>query len=387
MKINLPKIILAALLVAFMASPALGGLEEDLLRYRAEQDRLQRLIDQTKKEANTLSAQISILDNEIKLTQLEIGATQAELNIKEAELAALSTDIGELADRIGNLETDLRSVATIATKRFRMAQAVQNAAPFGAVFVSGDFESVSANMAYLEYVQQHDQKIFDEMRIIKNALAVQKGTLQDKQAEVQKIRDSIQRHRDELAAAKAKLDSQKNEKAYLLRVTKNNEATYQRLLEQVRSEINSIQIALMGGGVRLGTVKAGDTIAKQGNTGCSTGSHLHFGSYQNGVAYNPKPQLDSGYFRWPEYTPQVTQWYGANYSWYMKYFGMPGHNGIDMISGGWPNGGSGSPILASRAGTAYLSVESNPCSFTGTRGKGIVIDHGLGLKTIYWHIQ
>ncbi|HET7713314.1 MAG TPA: hypothetical protein VFK94_02610, partial [Patescibacteria group bacterium] len=106
MKINLPKIILAALLVAFLAVPAIGGLEEDLIRYRAEQDRLQRLIDQTKKEANTLAAQISILDNEIKLTQLEIGATQAELNIKEAELAALSTDIGELADRIGNLETD-----------------------------------------------------------------------------------------------------------------------------------------------------------------------------------------------------------------------------------------------------------------------------------------
>ena len=387
MKINLPKIALAALLVTFMAAPALGGLEEDLIRYRAEQSRLQRLIDQTKKEANTLAAQISMLDNEIKLTQLEIGATQAELNIKEAELAALSTDIGELADRIGNLEVDLRNVASIATKRFRVAQAVQNAAPFGAVFVTGDFEAVSANMAYLEYVQQHDQKIFDEMRIIKNTLAVQKGTLQDKQAEVTKIRDSIQAQKDKLSAAKAQLDSQKNEKAYLLRVTKNNEATYQRILEQVKSEINSIQVALMGGGVRLGNVKAGDTVAKQGNTGCSTGTHLHFGAYQNNVAYNPKSQLDSGYFKWPEITPRITQWYGENYSWYMKYFGMPGHNGIDMVAGNWPNNGYGSPIYATRAGTAYLSVESSPCSFTGTRGKGIVIDHGLGLKTIYWHIQ
>lgn len=387
MKINLPKIILAALLVAFLAAPAIGGLEEDLIRYRAEQDRLQRLIDQTKKEANTLAAQISILDNEIKLTQLEIGATQAELNIKEAELAALSTDIGELADRIGNLETDLRSVAAIASKRFRVAQAVQNAAPFGAVFVTGDFESVSANMAYLEYVQQHDQKIFDEMRIIKNTLAVQKDTLQDKQAEVTKIRDAIQSKKNELSAAKAQLDSQKNEKAYLLRVTKNSEATYQRILEQVKSEINSIQIALMGGGVKLGNVSAGTVVAKQGNTGCSTGTHLHFGAYQNGVAYNPKPQLDSGYYRWPELSPRVTQWYGANYSWYMTYFRMPGHNGIDMVAGSWPNNGYGAPIYAARGGTAYLSVESSPCSFTGTRGKGVVIDHGLGLKTIYWHIQ
>lgn len=387
MKLNLPKLIAAVLLVAALATPTLAGLEEDLARYRAEQEKLQRLIDETKKEANTLSSQIKILDNEIRLTQLEIGATQAELNLKEAELEALNTDIGDLSDRIGNIEADLKRVANIAAKRFRVSQAVQNSAPLAAILVSSDFGAFSSNLAYLEYVQTQDQKLFEEMRILKNALAVQKTTLQDKQAEVTKLRDSIKAHRDELAASKAKLDGQKSSKAQLLSITKNNEANYQRLLEQVKSEIDSIQVALSGGGVRIGPVKAGDRVASQGNTGCSTGTHLHFGAYQNNIAYNPRSQLDSGYFRWPESSPRITQWYGENRDWYLRYFGIPGHNGIDMYTGNWPNQGYGSPIYAARAGTAYLSVESRACSFTGTRGRGIVIDHSLGLKTIYWHIQ
>jgi murein DD-endopeptidase MepM/ murein hydrolase activator NlpD len=387
MKSKLLKIVIAVFFLLIAAAPAAASLQDDLARYRAEQARLQGLIDAAHKQANTLSGQVSILDNQIKLTQIQVSSLETELAIKQGELDALTNDIGGVTVRIGNIETDLNRVAGIAAKRFRTTEAIRNSVPMGALLVSSDFQTVADNLTYLEYIQHQDQKLFDEMRNLKDSLGVEKRTLVDKQTEVQKVKDDIQVKYDEVAAAKAKLDSQRADKANLLAITKNTEANYQKLLQQVQGEIQAIQVALSGGGIKIGPVAAGAKIANQGNTGCSTGTHVHFGYYLNGATYDPKPKLDSGYFRWPVISPRVTQWYGANYSWYMQFFGMPGHNGIDMQTGNWPNGGYGSPIYASKAGTAYLSVESSPCSLTGTRGKGIVIDHGLGVKTIYWHIQ
>ncbi|OGY26284.1 MAG: hypothetical protein A2Z24_02090 [Candidatus Woykebacteria bacterium RBG_16_44_10] len=65
----------------------------------------------------------------------------------------------------------------------------------------------------------------------------------------------------------------------------------------------------------------------------------------------------------------------------MNNFGMPGHNGIDMVEY------YGAPILAARDGVAYLNTDGSPCWLTGTLGKGIVINHYNGWKTIYWHIR
>ena len=126
----------------------------------------------------------------------------------------------------------------------------------------------------------------------------------------------------------------------------------------------------------LGSVKKGDIIAYQGHTGCTTGSHLHFATYLNGTAVNPKTYLDSGEFQWPLANPKVTQWWGNVWS-----PSIPPHNGIDMIEY------EGAPVYAVADGILTHSKDSSSCSITGTVGQGVIIDHGNELMTIYWHVQ
>ena len=332
-----------------------------------KQEELRRKIADAQAKEKSLSSEIAYLDNQISLTTLQIEET-------ETRLTQLSGDIDKVSGQLESTKQDLDYTQGVADTRVRTIYKQSYVGSFGAFLGSDNFNDFLVRQKYTEVVRSQDLELLQTLEDLKKDYTNQKIDLEDKKSKEQALKS-------ELDKRKADLASQQGSKRYILGATQNDEKNYQGFLAQVQSEIASIARALGGGGVNLGPVKRGDVIAFQGNTGCSTGTHLHFGLYINGAATNARPYLDSGQLRWPENSPTVTQWYGENYWWYMNNFGMPGHNGIDMTAG------YGAPILAAGDGTAYFSTDSSACWLTGTVGKGIVIQHNNGWKTIYWHIK
>ena len=126
----------------------------------------------------------------------------------------------------------------------------------------------------------------------------------------------------------------------------------------------------------------GDVIAGVGSSGCSTGPHLHLEVYTDakveggrviGNRVDPKPYLENGAYQQPVpgYPGSVTTWYGEVY-----FLGV--HTGIDIANP------FGTPIRAMDSGDAYAT--SATCSYNGSIGRGIIVDHKNGLVTLYWHI-
>ena len=354
-----------------------GGLIDDLNRNLRKQEELRNKIANAQAQEKSLASEISYLSNQIELTQLEISEAQTRLK-------QLAGDIDEVSGKLTETKEDIDYTQSVTNSRLRTIYKEGFVGTVDTFLGSDSFNDYLIRQKYTQVVRAQDLELLETLDSLKEEYSSQKNTLEDKKAKEEALKKELEQKEDDLAG-------QESSKQYLLGATKNNERTYQALLAQVQQEIAAIA-RLLGGGVKLGPVKRGEVIAFQGNTGCSTGSHVHFGLYLNPQKpynpTNPKPYLDSGALRWPVNNPRVTQWFGNVWS-----SAIGPHTGIDMQTGGWsPPSGYGSPIYAAGGGVAYLSTD-NGCPWLGSiitgtvPGKWIKIVHSNGWATIYGHVQ
>lgn len=340
---------------------------------QSEIDNYERELQKLTVQSKTLGNQIAQFDAQIRLTGLKIEQTEEKISL--------------LGGRIDQLESSLDSLtsafSTRAIETYKMNRVRD---PLSFLVSAEDLNEVVSRYYYLQKIQQSDQELLERLQRAQTIYVGEKDDQESLQAE--------------LEVANSNLAKQKQEKSYLLSVTRNDERRYQQLIESARAEL----AVVLGQGKEtfLRNVQEGDSIGRviPSASGCSSGQHLHFEVHQNGSIMNPDGFLrpisfsydyssnqhsyygtinPTGSWSWPMNEPiQINQAYGTHG--FAKSF-YPGgiHHGYDLDSG------ANTTVKAVKPGKLYAGSYNCGGAYPGALVYAKV-DHGDGITTWYLHM-
>lgn len=359
-------------------------LAEQLKKKREEIKQVETQLAQTVAQEKTLKSQLTYIDAQNKLTQLKIEET-------EFQIKKLDKEITDLSGRIERLSTSVDAISEVLLVRIVKTYKYSNISTLDLIFSSHGITDLIERLKYIQVAQANDKKVLYQLQATKTTYNDQKQDREVRQTEQEKLQKDLEKYTEQLS-------EQKKAKEELLRVTQNDEKKFQDLLAKLRADTDSISRALAGAGTKLGSVKKGERIAGVGNSGCSTGPHLHLevmtpAHVENGIIIgrdnkvNPKPYIDSGQFSKPtsSYTGNDCSQNGSCHqgdisTQFGQVYFLGTHSGLDIPDF------YGASIYAAQDGEAYATQDTKSCYLTGTAGKGVFVDHKNGIVTLYWHL-
>ncbi|HSX39864.1 MAG TPA: C39 family peptidase [Candidatus Saccharimonadales bacterium] len=214
-------------------------------------DQLQKKVITLQGKADSLSSEIAAFDNQIALAQLRIQNSLRNIAAKEIEIANLEQDIANISTRIDKLQNSIAYQQNVFDQRVRAQYKTRETSPIIILFGSNTLNTLVKKEQYLNVMELEDQRLLTQMNATKASYTQQKQVFQDTKAKTEALKAQLVAEERNLESYKANLNDQQDAKQRLLDATQNDQAKYQKLLDQAQAQLNSFTsfVTSAGGGV------------------------------------------------------------------------------------------------------------------------------------------
>jgi murein DD-endopeptidase MepM/ murein hydrolase activator NlpD len=384
---------------------------------RASRERLQDTLSQQRSELAQLERQSADLDVKLDVARSELAAVTAEYErvrgllaqVRE-QVAAIEARIEELHRQIAALDeqlavvaaeieartADLRAREALLEDHLRAAYERSRTSLLEVLLSADSLDEATTQVGYLMAVSDQDQVLADEIRSIREELEVRRETLEEgrrllaeARATAEEEEARLEARRDELAALEAELarlraaaDEKRRQQEAALNASLDAEADVASMIadneKAAQAAANlAAQLQQQAAAQQAAIDEAKRRAAEEARRAAEEAARRS--------AEEAARNAPSAYgFRWPERSFRVTQEWGPTsfaleppYTYKGTYY-PHFHAGIDFANG------CGTPIYATGPGVV---VAAGQPLLPWDSGFGVVVDHGNGIQSWYWHMQ
>jgi len=366
---------------------------------RAERAAIQAELAAQRERLDQLRATSASLSHQLDLAEAELADVTAEyervvglLQLVHRAVYRITRQLAELRARIERMNDRLIAVSqdimeqteellareALLQDHLRSAYQQSQISLLEVILSAESLDAATNQVGYLLTMSDQDKALADEIRSIREQLTVKRETLREGRAALREARRAASEQQALLVERQEQLKLLEDQTAKLKAEAERKRAEQETALNgalvakgNVAEEIEANERAFQQKTALVGRLVAEREALEEARRLAEEEAR------RNGS------RLSASGFRWPEAVTRVTQEWGPTtfameppYTYQGVYY-PHFHGGIDMANG------CGTPILAAKAGVV---VASGQPLWPYDPGYGVVIDHGGGIQTWYWHL-
>ena len=349
---------------------------------RARSDRLSDELDQAEAELADITAEYERVASLLTQVRRDVRDIAEQLEQLRARIDRMDDRLIAISQEIVAQNMELASREELLQDHLRSAYEQSQTSLLEVLLSAPSLDAATNQVGYLVMLSDQDQALADEIRQIREELDLKRETLQDGRDTLRDARLVAVEQEQLLLKRRRQLWRLEKATAELQAAAAQKQAEQEAALNAALEAKGDVaeQIEQNEAAFRAATSLVNKLVAER--EALERARQLAEEEARREARRHAK-QLSAAGYRWPEVGARVTQEWGPtsftlepSYTYQGVYY-QHFHGGIDMTVG------CGAPILAAKAGVV---VASGRPLWPYDPGYGVVIDHGGGIQTWYWHI-